>query len=133
MNDPDREEGDRVPVADEAIPEEFLATRDDCSWERETSDVRIALTMDWVAPHLERLQLLQAIGLDAETDDEFNDLVNEAYDGVRDRLTRQDLVRALMLTVGEKIADTGGEMVASMRRDLRALDRPGAFERFFLS
>lgn len=133
MSDDDRRDSDLIPVSADPIPAEFRALRSDSSWEHESSDARVALVMEWAKPLLERIQQLGSLGLDVDTDDEFNDLINEVYNGVRDRLTRQDLVRAFLLNLGQTTAPEADEVGARMKRDLRALDRPGAVERFFQS
>lgn len=122
-----------VPVTNEPIPDNLLAGRDDAEWELESSDTRIALVMDWVAPRLERVQQLGLIGINVNDDDEFSELVDEVYNGVRDRLTRQDLIRALMLSLGERTIEDSSAMADRLKRDLQALDRPGSIERFFSS
>lgn len=122
-----------VPVTNEPIPDHLLDQREDPDWEQESSDTRIALVMEWAAPLLERVQTLGLIGLKVDDDDEFNELVDEVYDGVRNRLTRQDLVRALMLSLGEKLIEETTTMANQFKRDMRALDRPDVIERFFRS
>lgn len=132
MSSDDLEDQDGViPVSDEPIPAPFLAVRQDASWEQESSDTRIALVLDWAAPLLERIQKMGLLGLKTDEDDEFNDLVNEVYDGVRNRLTRQDLIRAVMLSLGEKTVEESVALASEFRRDLRALDRPDVVDRFF--
>jgi hypothetical protein len=128
----DEEEG-LIPTTGAPIPAEHLALRQDSSWEAEQDDVRIAMVMEWAMPLLERIQQLASLGLDVKTDDEFSNMVDEVYNGVRDRLTRQDLVRALLLHMGQNTAADADEVGLKMDRDLRALDRPGAIDRFFQS
>lgn len=128
----DEQEG-LIPVDGQPIPLMYRAVRLDSSWEQESSDIRIALVMAWAQPLLERLQQLASLGLDAETDDEFNDQINVVYNGVRDRLTRQDLIRSFLLQLGKDQAEAADEVGIRAKRDLRALDRPGAIDRFFQS
>lgn len=120
-----------VPVADEPIPGDLLDQRLDATWEQESSDTRIALAMDWAAPRLEQVQRMGLLGLTVLDDDEFSELVDELYDGVRDRLTRQDLIRALMLVMGKRTIEESSTMASKAKQDLRALDLPGAVDRFF--
>lgn len=122
-----------VPVTNEPIPDNLLDQRLDASWEQESSDTRIALAMEWAAPLLDRVQKMGLLGLSVDDDDEFSELVDEVYDGIRNRLTRQDLVRALMLSMGEKTIKESTAVIKQSRSDLRALDRPDAIERFFQS
>lgn len=127
------EENDVIPVGGKPIPDAYLVGRSDQAWEKESSDVRISLVQEWAQGRLERVLQLGSLGLDPETDDEFNDLINELYNGIRDRLTRQDLIRAMLLHLGMKLSADLDGVALKMKRDLRALDHEDSFDRFFRS
>ena len=127
------EENEVIPVGGKPIPDPYLVGRSDQAWEKESSDVRISLVQEWAQGRLERVLQLGSLGLDPETDDEFNDLIDELYNGIRDRLTRQDLIRAMLLHLGMKLSADLEGVALKMKRDLRALDHEDSFDRFFRS
>jgi hypothetical protein len=105
------------------LPKELLAQRHDADFEEGQDPVRVALTLEWAEPLLVRTQAAMALGADVDTDDQFNDLVSELWDGLRDRLTRQDLLYIALLFLNHKTEPQVKELLYEMRRDMSCLDR----------
>ena len=81
------------------LPAEQLAERDDPKWEGRQSDQRVRDARLYALPLLVNVMAAQALGADVKDDDQFSDLVDQLYDGLRNRLTRQDLLKAFLDTL----------------------------------
>lgn len=90
----------------EALDPRLVRSRRDGRWESRFNEVRIALMLDWAAPRVRRLNELLAVGEDTDNPG-YNKLLDELYNGLRDGLTRQDLlyIAVLGLTVQQDDAE----------------------------
>ena len=120
----------QVPHGGDPIPEGLLLTRSDQDWELEDDDIRIAVVREWAAALLKRVQILAEMGCTVDEDDDFSDLVDELYNGVRQRLTRQDLIRSLLLTLGEKSMSEAARVARQAKAQVQLLDHQ-SIEEFF--
>lgn len=78
------------------LPAEQLAERDDPKWEGKYSDERVREARLYALPLLINVLTAQKLGADVRDDDQFSDLVDRLYNGTRNRLTRQDLLKAFL-------------------------------------
>lgn len=117
-------ETDAVPTSGGKLPDNLLALRTvgESAFEHESSRARIAAAANWVRPLLVRIKVAVMLGADVDEDDQFSALVDEAYDGIRNRLTRQDLIVYMLDRVGETV-DEEAYLVA--RQATRELDTLG--------
>lgn len=107
----------------ELLPQEYLDERCDAPWETDDqSPIRVALAMEWAEPLLVAVQVAMDLGADDETDEQFNELTTNLYDGLRDRLTRQDLLYVALMFLNHKTAPVVDNIKLRQAADLAQLD-----------
>lgn len=117
-------ETDAVPTSGGKLPDNLLALRTvgESAFEHESSRARIAAAASWVRPLLIRVKVAVMLGADVSDDDQFSALVDEVYNGIRNRLTRQDLIVYMLDRVGETVDEEANLLVGQAMRELNALD-----------
>ncbi len=131
-DDFDREENETagVPVEDEPLPKRVLKLRNDHQFESYGSRVRTAMAKEWAKPVLTRVLVADRLGANVKDDDQFSDLVDALYNGVRDRLTRQDLLEFYLDTISDQVRDEVDRIALAARRQTQALDSARGFAKF---
>lgn len=126
------EEPQEIPQAgDDCLPVLNITGRRDRDWESRTDPVRTAIVLDWAQPLQARVQVLMQLGDTIDNNPEFERLVNELYDGLRDKLTRQDLLWITLMHLNGRTSEGVSTLVQSIDPDLNDLDHAHAFERHF--
>ncbi len=101
-----------------------LLSRSDQDWERMTSNARIGRVRSWAADAVFAMGVAQALGGDVDKDDQFSAMVDRVYDGLRDSLTRQDLLVMVLTTIMEEQNFRVSRVLQTQGRQLRQLDDP---------
>lgn len=129
--DDEIEETDTVPTHGGKLPGNLLALRavGESAFEAESSRARIAAAAGWVKPLLVRIKVAVTLGAIVDDDDEFSALVDEAYDGIRDRLTRQDLIVYLLDQVGTTVDGEADYLVRQASNEVDSLSTGWGFRR----
>ena len=106
----------------EKLPEEWLSTRHDAAWEEKQSPTRVAEALVWAEPLLIRIQALMKMRDPDDGDLPETDLSVELYDGLRDRLTRNDLLYIALLWLNKRTDDQAEAIMVRAARDLELID-----------
>lgn len=106
----------------DTLPAEQLVQRNDPEWEDKCSRKRIEAARVFALRVMTRILAVQmTCNPDVKTDDDFSALVDELYDGLRDRLTRQDLLMAFVEPLNKLAWPQAERIVAQVQRDLRKM------------
>lgn len=109
----------------DTLPEAWLLKRSDEDWETQQSTQRIDAARAFALPVMTRIFAVQELWHpDVQTDDDFSALVDQLYDGVRDRLTRQDLVAAFIDPLNPLAHKQAERIIAQSQREVRRLTEP---------
>lgn len=109
----------------ETLPEAWLLKRSDEDWETEHSTKRIEAARVFALPVMTRIFVIQDLWKPSvQTDDDFSALVDQLYDGVRDRLTRQDLVTAFIDPLNTLARKQAERIIVQSQREVRRLTEP---------
>lgn len=120
-----------IPQAgDDCLPVLNITGRRDQKWEHSHDPVRIAVVLDWAQALQARVQALMQLGDTIDNNPEFERLVDELYDGLRDKLTRQDLLWITLMHLNSRTSDEVNELVEGTTQ-LDDLDSAWGFERHF--
>lgn len=119
------------PTGDDTLPVLNTTGRRDMSWEEVHDPIRIALALDWAQPIQARVATLMRLGDTVDDNPEFGDLVDELYDGLRDRLTRQDLLWITLIHLAGRTDEDVDKLVDSVDEELEELDSSYGFQRHF--
>lgn len=104
----------------EPLPPERLAQRHDAPWERTESRRRIKYAKRWATRRAGEILAAQALGGDP-SDKDFMDRVDAMYAGLRDRLTRQDLLRVFMDHISPAANEHADQIRASFDAEVDSL------------
>lgn len=106
------------------LNEARLVSRSDQEWEMKTSEARIERTRAWLRGAVVDVSIAQALGGDVEKDDQFSAMVDRMYDGLRDSLTRQDLLAMVLSYVYEEQRSVVDSILRRQSNDLGRLNHP---------
>lgn len=126
------EEPQEIPQpGDDCLPVLNISRRRDGDWEHKSDPRRVAVTLAWAQPLQARIQALGHLGDTLDNNPEYERLVDELYDGLRNRLTRQDLLWIALTHLAERIGNGSVALVEGMGEELEDLDSEYGFERHF--
>lgn len=113
----------------DTLPVEWLRARHDERWEMDQDIVRVGLALEWAEPLLVRVQAAMAMGAEVEKDDQFSALTDELYNGLRQRMTRQDLLWVAMMFLNHRTEGQVDNIMYRARADLESLKNPKGRDR----
>lgn len=126
----DEREGDVVPVSGDPLPSGLLALRRDAGFEIESNFDRIDRVEQWVKPLLLRLRVAVLMGADVMEDDQFSHLVDQVYDGVRERTTRNDLIASFLQNLVPHVEGEAARQVRQAKAQTARLDNATWFHQY---
>lgn len=113
----------------DTLPVKWLRARRDEKWEMDQDIVRVGLALEWAEPLLVRVQAAMAMGAEMEEDDQFSALTDELYNGLRQRLTRQDLLWVAMMFLHHRTEGQVDNIMERAGADLESLESPEGMDR----